>query len=279
MTVNPVTVGPDATLDEALDLLEEFGFRHLPVVEDGAVVGIISDRDLRLATSWLGSRMRLESPVGEEIPGAKRVREIMTHPVHTLPRDELPGTAAQDMLDRRIGAIPVVEDGELVGIVTETDLLRAFLELCRVNDGACDDLVRYHMHRPLACVRPEMGMAEALEEMDPREGHLGVRKRGKLVGFLSQRDLFMGLAREMIDDAKAQASGDLDLFRRRVEDYMTLGIHAALPGDGLGDCAKLMVTKRVSALPVFEDGEPIGLLTQRDVLGYYASLVGRGARL
>lgn len=276
MTVNPVTVGPDATLDQALEQLEEYGFRHLPVVEKGSVVGIVSDRDLRLATSWLGSNSRLEGVDGEEVPGVKRVREIMTSPVHTLPRTAFPGGAAQDMLDRQIGAIPVVEDGELVGIVTETDLLRAFLELCRLNDGACDDLVRYHMHRPLPCVPPEMGMHDALEEMDPREAHLGVKAEGKLVGFLSQRDLFMGLAREMIDDAKAQSTGDLDMFRRRVEDFMTLGIQSACPGDGLSDCARTMVTRRVSALPVFEDGVPIGLLTQRDILGYYAALVNRG---
>ena len=129
------------------------------------------------------------------------------------------------------------------------------------------------MHRPLSCVPLGTSVDEALGEMDAREAHLGVTDGDRLAGFLSQRDLLLGIARERIDDARAEAAGRLRDAARPVDAYMTRDILHVGPGDGLSASARTMVGRRISALPVFEDGHPIGLLTQRDVLEYYASLV------
>lgn len=128
MARNPVTVDPATTLDQALGLLECYGFRHLPVVECNRVLDILSDRDLCLATGLLAAERRLRDRRGRELPGPSRIGEIQRRPVHCLPQEASVLDAARDMLRLKIGAIPVVErvagEGLLSGIVTETDLLR-----------------------------------------------------------------------------------------------------------------------------------------------------------
>lgn len=120
------TVGPETTLEEAYRFLLEKGIRHLPVVQDGRLVGILTDRDIRLATSHL-------NPKGP-CPGCTRVEEVMTRGVVTAHPLDPVEEAARVMRERKIGCLPVLEDGELVGIVTGIDLLDALLRLTGVTE-------------------------------------------------------------------------------------------------------------------------------------------------
>ncbi|AMA75962.1 acetoin dehydrogenase [Thermus parvatiensis] len=120
------TVGPETTLEEAYRFLLEKGIRHLPVVQDGRLVGIITDRDIRLATSHL-------NPKGP-CPGCTRVEEVMTRGVVTAHPLDPVEEAARVMRERKIGCLPVLEDGELVGIVTGIDLLDGLLRLTGVTE-------------------------------------------------------------------------------------------------------------------------------------------------
>jgi CBS domain-containing protein len=272
MTSDPLVLDEGADLDRALEILHGSRFRHLPVVgQDGSVVGMLSDRDLRLATSLLPARRRMMSKDGAPVPGAEYVVEIMRSPVHCLPPNASPAAAATDMIARRIGAIPVVGD-ELVGIVTETDLLRAYLDLNRECGGGLDDVAAAYMHVPLTTVSPEATVEEALELMDPDLGHLGVDDDGELVGIVSERDLFGGLARGMIRDAKAQEEGRMDDASVHVSDVMTIGAFTVGPQSTLSHSAKGMLQYKISALPVVEDGKPRGILTQRHVIEHFAAL-------
>lgn len=97
-----LTVGPEATLEEAYKLLLERGIRHLPVVEEGRLVGIVTDRDIRLATSHL-------NPKGP-CPGCTRVGEVMTREVVTAHPLDPVEEAARVMRERKIGCLPVLED-------------------------------------------------------------------------------------------------------------------------------------------------------------------------
>lgn len=272
MTPNPVVIDRDATLDQALAILEDYGFRHLPVVECNRVIGILSDRDLRLSTAMLSSASRLRDRKGRKLPGAERVFEVMRAPVHCLPPDATPSQAARDMVAREIGAIPIVDGECLAGIVTETDLLRLFLERCRSSRGRCDDLARYHMHQPLSCVVPEMHVEEALDALDRKIGHAGVVRAGRLVGIVAERDLRIGLARAMIKDARAQSEGRMEDVSMRVQQVMTDRLVDIEPGTTLSRCAGRMLDAHISALPVIEDGLPIGILSQRDILEYFAAI-------
>ena len=120
-----LTIGPEATLEAAFGLLLQKGIRHLPVMEEGRLVGILTDRDIRLATSAL-------NPKGP-CPGSTRVGEVMTKEVVTAHPLDPVEEAARVMRTQKIGCLPVLEDGVLVGIVTGIDLLDALLRLTGVT--------------------------------------------------------------------------------------------------------------------------------------------------
>jgi len=113
MQTRVVTVAPFTTVPEALGLAQRRGIRHLPVV-DGGLVGIVSDRDLKRALGAGGAEER-------------RVDQIMTRAVVTVTPGAPVEEAARVMLEERISALPVVDGGRLVGIVTETDVVELFV--------------------------------------------------------------------------------------------------------------------------------------------------------
>lgn len=121
MTRAPLTVTPEAPLGVALGLMGEHEIRHVPVVDQGGrLVGMITDRDLRKASL---ARFHALRDADEDL----RVQDVMTSTVVTTdPEMPLPRAAAL-MYERRIGSLPVVEDGRLVGMLTERDLLRALM--------------------------------------------------------------------------------------------------------------------------------------------------------
>ncbi len=119
-----LSIRPDRPIEEASELMRRGGFRHLPVVEDGRLVGILSDRDVALASHFEG-RERQRS---RELHSPVRVHEAMTAcPVVLSPVDPL-SVAIQLAVDRKISAFPVVESDRLLGILTATDLLRFAME-------------------------------------------------------------------------------------------------------------------------------------------------------
>jgi acetoin utilization protein AcuB len=125
MSPDPVTVGPLTTVREARKLLRYYGIRHLPVTSGGRVVGIISDRDVRIDESALAALAGVEQLSGV-LGSGQLVESVMSSPAHTIRADEPVEAAARVMLSRRISALPVVdEDGALVGVITSTDCLLA----------------------------------------------------------------------------------------------------------------------------------------------------------
>lgn len=122
MTRDVVTLGPEASAKEAWALCREHRIRHIPIVEDGKLVGIVSDRDLRDVSPGQGDREAATLQwVGLD---AMMVRELATiHPLDTVER------AAREIHDRKIGCLPVVADGELVGIITSSDMMLTLIEL------------------------------------------------------------------------------------------------------------------------------------------------------
>lgn len=125
MSTSPTTVSSKTPVSEARELMQRRVIRHLLVLEGDRLIGIITDRDIRLnlpspATSlsvWEINYLLSKLTVGE----------TMTKSVITVEPEQPIEEAARLMLDHRIGALPVVADGRLVGILTETDLLRAFV--------------------------------------------------------------------------------------------------------------------------------------------------------
>lgn len=126
MQRRPVTVSPQESLRNAWRIIREHRVRHLPVVERGRLVGIITDRDLRHA---LPSRaVGLETHEIPHLAEKVSVWEVMARAVVTIHREALIEEAAHLLLKYRIGALPVVKGETLVGIITKTDLVRALLQ-------------------------------------------------------------------------------------------------------------------------------------------------------
>ena len=129
MTPEVMTVTPEDKLDRVFFLFNFENIRHVPVIENGRLVGILSDRDLKKV---LGPAKKfLERPDGSTVTiSIRKVRTIMKRRVLTIGPDERAADAAAIMAKRKIGALPVVQNKKLVGIITATDILRAFVKLC-----------------------------------------------------------------------------------------------------------------------------------------------------
>lgn len=118
MSTPPITIQPDASYQRALRLMEEYKLHHVPVVNTaGQLVGIVTERDLLLAAFHYGQ-------------ADVEVTEIMHKGAVTATPEMTIAQAAELMLSKRIGGLPVVTDEQhVVGIITETDLLRSFVEM------------------------------------------------------------------------------------------------------------------------------------------------------
>jgi CBS domain-containing membrane protein len=126
MTQNPTTLDRNETLDLAESIMNLGRIRHMPVVDDGKVVGIVSQRDMfrsALITS-LGFGRKTTGALIKTI----KIKEIMTEKVVTISPDASIKEAARQMMEKKIGCLPVLEGDRLVGIVTETDMLQYVVE-------------------------------------------------------------------------------------------------------------------------------------------------------
>ena len=125
MTPNPITITPQTTLPEAHRLMNEHNVRRLPVVNKGKLVGIVTRGDVREAQASDATTLSVYelNYLLDQVPA----KEFMAYEPITVSADAPIGEAARRMLQHKIGGLPVVEYGELVGIITETDLCRMLI--------------------------------------------------------------------------------------------------------------------------------------------------------
>ena len=122
MTKEVTTLDVNEELSLADDIMNLGRIRHLPVVDDDKLVGIISQRDLFRAS--LASAMGFGEEAMRDFLKTVVVKKIMTTPVITVSPDTDIKEAGLIMLEKKFGCLPVVEDGQLVGLITETDIVR-----------------------------------------------------------------------------------------------------------------------------------------------------------
>jgi len=128
------TIAPDAGLDRALVIMNSKRIRHLPVVENEVMVGLISNRDLHL--SMVEESGPQNAPKGMYLPALTKIRKIMKSEVLTVKPDDSVLDAVRIMCEKKIGCLPVLsEEGRLVGIVTETDLLQLLERLLQEKEA------------------------------------------------------------------------------------------------------------------------------------------------
>ncbi len=122
MTKDIFTCRPDDRVNGVLDIMRRRRFRHVPVVdEDGTVVGLLADRDIRNVSFASGKHAQ---SLGDLVVADIRVREVMAEDPLTIEAGKPVREALRVMKEKRIGSLPVLEDGKLVGIVTVIDFLK-----------------------------------------------------------------------------------------------------------------------------------------------------------
>jgi CBS domain-containing membrane protein len=122
MMGSPVTLKPDETLDLANDVISLGRIRHIPIMEDGRLVGVLSERDMMGAatTTIFGLKRKSKSALLKSV----LIKDVMKKKVVTVKPDTPIKDAAHLMKEKKIGCVPVVNEGSLVGLVTTTDILR-----------------------------------------------------------------------------------------------------------------------------------------------------------
>jgi acetoin utilization protein AcuB len=127
MSASPLTITPGDSVQAARTLMQQRQIRHLPVLEDGRLVGMVTDRDIRLVLPSPATSLAVQEL--NYLLARLTVGEMMTRFVVTTTPQSPVTEAAGRMLRHRIGALPVVEGRRVVGILTRSDILRAFRRL------------------------------------------------------------------------------------------------------------------------------------------------------
>ncbi len=251
MTPHPVSISDLASVDVAMRTMDTHRIRHLPVVDRSKLVGVVSDHDLLQATGWLPARVR---DVFDPESRRKLVRDVMQRPPITTSSKVGVLSACLDLLGRRIGCLPVVDDGELVGVLSEMDVLGLYVRT--IGGEPEDQPVGVRMTPNPVTLGEAATLAHAAELMlSIGARHLPVVAAGRLVGLLSDRDLY-------------RATGSNRDPEGRVDEVMTRDVVAIVPDDPLSRAAELMVRHRVSAIPVVENELLEGLITLSDLLDH-----------
>lgn len=130
MAKNVITVHPQEKIISAFELMREHGIRHLPVIEGDELRGLVTDRDIRLAL--IPSPLPTPDERVYHLGALTHVDEIMATDLITVAPNTTIEEAAKLMAKYKIGAVPVVEQGKLVGILTETDIIHVFIEMMEI---------------------------------------------------------------------------------------------------------------------------------------------------
>jgi CBS domain-containing protein len=134
MTLNPISITPQTTLPEVHRLMDEYNIRRLPVINKGKLVGIVTRGDVREAQASDATTLSVYEL--NFLLDRLTTREFMAYEPITISPDDPIAEAARLMLQHKIGGLPVVENGELVGIITETDFCRLLILQPENSEGA-----------------------------------------------------------------------------------------------------------------------------------------------
>jgi len=146
MTANPVTISPDTTHMEAVNLMRENGFRRLPVQDrKGSLVGIVVEKDLLSTQPSPATSLSIWEIHG--LLSKLKVKDFMSHPVYTVGAACPIEDAARIMIAKRIGCLPVMDGEALVGIVTETDIFKILTDMMAGGEPGARITVRLHHER------------------------------------------------------------------------------------------------------------------------------------
>jgi CBS domain-containing protein len=264
MSSKVVVVDKDQNLNDALKLMKKHKISRLPVINtnndhERELVGIITEKDIALR---LGS-----SRYGNMPPSHFHVSTVMTPDPITLNAAENLGKAAKIMIENKIGGIPIVEDGEIIGIITKTD----FIKTCQ-GIPYNKTYIKDRMQTDVMTVNPGDRLVHARRILiDEDIGRLPVMNGDEIEGILTAKDIADSMIsfRKIVPD-KYQAARIRNLI---VEDIMTQNVRTIHEEKTIADASTFMIDEDFSGVPVTNDnGEITGMITKTDLMNFIAEL-------
>lgn len=158
MTPNPITVKPDTTHSTALDLMRKNNVRHLPVMDNGKLVGIVVENDLLSSRPSPATTLSIYEIY--TLLDNLKISQIMSTPVFAVEENCPIEEAARIMTENKITGLPVMRDGQLVGIITEVDIFRAFVDILGGEEKGLALTVKLE-HKPGALASVAAAIAKA----------------------------------------------------------------------------------------------------------------------
>ena len=252
MSEDIITVDKDQNLSDALKLFRKHNVSRLPVVNHKELVGIISERDIA---------KKLGSSKSESMPASRfHISSVMVKDVITVPETMQLGEVAKIMLEKGIGSVPVIRDGEMVGIVSKADLVTLAVGI------AFDKIaVKEIMTKDVVSVAPTDRLVHARRQMmDANVGRLPVIDDEELVGMITSKDLMRAYIdfRKNVPE-KYQKTQIKEIF---VEDIMSSNPSYVSKEMSITEVSKIMMETGYNGLPVVEEGKVVGIITQTDIL-------------
>lgn len=196
MTRKVITVGPDESVSHAMHLMKDNGIKHLPVVKDGKLLGVISDRDIKAFTPSKATALDVYEI--NYLLAKATVKDAMGRQLNTTRPDEPVEAAALQMLERNVGCLPVLEGDVLVGIISDRDIFRALVDITGVRHGG---------HRICVTIADQSG---TIREVADRVRHHGFH----ISGILSSYEGVPKGSRRVV--LRTDTGGDFEALRREL---------------------------------------------------------------
>lgn len=254
MTTHVKTVHASHSMPLVASIMELEHIRHVPVIDDDQrVVGLITHRDI-LAAQLTASAAAVPTDGPVSLDLALPVSRIMRTEVWTIQSNALAASAARLLRDHRFGCLPVVDDGKLVGIITETDLLALVTEGLELTAPARPLKVENAMTLFPVTISPETTITAARALMDKFDvRHLPVIHGTRTVGIVADRDLRVA---EAVYRARDQASAQLAVALVGTE-----LLYEVAPDTLLEVVLAEMSRLKIGAAMVVDGGRLVGMLT------------------
>jgi len=256
MTRDIVTVIPENTLYEAAQLMGEKRIGSLLVLKYDTPVGIITERDLlnvvsrgvKLEKDWIGGGTSIRE---------EKVEQVMSSPVVKICQVSSLKEAARIMIEKRIRRLAVCDSGQVVGIITASDMIRSLPEAPEKMKVWFQ--VDYFMAKHVVTVDEELLVEKVAEVMaEKRVGSVIVTSQGKPKGIFTERDL---LTKFLANDKSLIAE---------VGDNCSSPLITAPIGMCVHKAAELMTKNRIKRVPIIKEKELVGVLSARDLVEAYA---------
>jgi CBS domain-containing protein len=262
---NVVTLPQTTNIMVTAKTMLKYGFRRVPIADAGTsrLVGIITSLDI---VDFLGGGLRhniVKNRYNGNLAAAinEDVREIMKKDVVSLGVHDNISDAIRTMIERNIGGIPIVDDDNVVvGIVSERDFVRT------VADIITSKSIKEYMSNKVVTASPDISVGEATRTMIEKGfRRIPIVKEDVLLGMVTASDIMRYLGSGEI--FQKLMTGDVsDAFQVPLKSLILRDIVWTNSGIDIGEAAALMLKNKVGALPIIDNGELCGILTERDII-------------